>query len=410
MSGKKSDKKGFAILFIAVFLILIIFMMLQEKPVLVDMVKAEYAPMKVTLDEEGKTRVIDRFVITAPIDAFMRRIRFNEGDKVQKGQTLLTLEPVPSSVLDPRSRAQAEASLGATEELEKVINEMSEAAKADKVLAGITFHRTNELRKNNVVAENEMDIVKAEKRRAEAVYRASQFAKVLTQYLTQMSRSALNYEDVRQTDNDVRHFIVSSAADGMILNLSGKSERVVKMGEVLMELGDIVQLEIESDVLSTMAVKLKQNMPVEIIRWGGEQVLQGLIKRIEPSGFTKYSALGVEEQRVKVIASINTGLTTESGLKDGFRVETRFVLWQSDKVLQIPNSALFKSKELSNHSTNNEWFVYLISENHLQKRAVKTGQKNNLMTEIISGLKENDPVVSYLSNDLKEGTSVEIRK
>ena len=418
------NKKFIRYLILAAILAAVLFTVLQTKPIPVDMVKASSAPMKVTLAEEGKTRVIERFVISAPIDAYMHRISFNEGDSVSKGQTLLTLEPLASSVLDPRSRSQAVASLGAAEELENIIKEMSEASRADKELADITFQRTSRLRKDKVIAQYEMDIAKAEKRRADAVYRASQFGWIFTQYLTQMSRSELDFEDVRQTQTDQRRFKVSSLTNGSILRLSDKSERVVKMGEVLMEIGDINHLEIETDVLSTAAVRLKPDMPVEILRWGGEQTLHGVIKRIEPAAFTKVSALGVEEQRVKVITTMNSDFNLDpdsdanrqSGIRDGFRVESRFVLWQSDKnVLQIPNSALFRAQQTQQFSIQNltikeSWAVYVIKDNYLQKRAVKIGHRNNLMVEVLDGLEENEPLVSYLSNDLKQGIKVAIRK
>ena len=403
---QKQRSVGFIIL-IAIIAIGLLFAF-KEKPYPVDMVKAQFAPMKVFSEEEGKTKVAERYQITAPIDAFMQRITFNEGDSIKKEQLLLTLEPTPSSILDPRSRAQAEASLGAAEELEKIIQEMSEAAKSDKELAQITYDRSIELRKQKVIPQNEMDVVKAEKRRAEAVYRASQFAFVFTQYITQMSRSALDYEDMRQMGQDLRRFEVKSMTSGTILKLSGKSERIVKMGEVLMEIGDLSQLEIEADVLSSVAVQLKTNMPVEILRWGGATTLKGKIKRIEPSGFTKVSALGVDEQRVKVIISLDSDPSLYQGIKDGFRVETRFVLWQSDHVLQVPNSAIFHEQYASENSQK-LWYVYVIEDNHLHKRAVKIGHRNNMMAEVVSGLEENEAVVSFLSNDMREGLKVVVK-
>ncbi|NOQ65256.1 MAG: HlyD family efflux transporter periplasmic adaptor subunit [Methyloprofundus sp.] len=403
------NKKHFGYTILIIVLALILFVALQPKPIVVDRVMAHYAPMQVSIEEEGKTRVVDHFVITAPIDAYMHRINFNEGDKVQKGQTLLILEPLPSSFLDPRSRAQAEATLGATVELEKIVQQMSKAAKADKELADITLHRNIRLRKQKVISQNELDISKTDKQRADAVYRASQFGWVFTQYLTQMSRSALDYEDVRQNDAENRIFKVNSITGGKILKLADKSERVVTMGTELMEMGNTEHIEVEADVLSTLAVKLHLGMPIEILRWGGDQPLHGKVKRIEPSGFTKISALGVEEQRVKVIMDISTEYSARKQLEHGFRVELRFILWNSDKVLQIPNSALFRDNDIASTQLRGEWAVYVIKGNKLQKRPVKIGHRNNLMAEVISGLDENEPLVSYLSNELEDGVRVDVR-
>lgn len=381
----------------------------RPKSIVVDVAEAFYAPMQVTAEQEGKTRVVDHYVVTAPIDAYMQRIEFNEGDAVRKGQTLLVLEPLPSSVLDPRSRAQAEASLGAAEELEKIVKEMGAAALSDQEIANIIFTRTHELRKKKVVSQNELDVAKAEKRRTDAVSRAYQFTGVFAQYLTRMSLSALDYEDIRQNKGENHYFTVSSIVNGKILKQADKSERAVKMGEVLMEIGDLKQIEVEVDVLSTLAVQLQQNMPVEILRWGGARTLQGTIKRIEPSGFTKVSALGIEEQRVNVIVSINTDYHERKQLGDGFRVESRFILWSSDKVLQIPNSALFREGSGKLNKAQDQWAVFVIKGGELETRAVKIGHRNNLMTEVVSGLTAGEQLVAYLANELKDGMQVEAR-
>jgi HlyD family secretion protein len=378
-------------------LVVIVFIAFQDKPVRVEAFKVKSGPMVVTAAEEGKTRLIERYVISAPIDAFLHRIHFNINDRVQKNQELLTLEPMPSSILDPRSRAQSRAVLGAAQELEKIILEMSKAAEADKALAQITYDRTITLRQKKVVAEDELDIIKAEKRRADAVYRATQFAWIFTGYLTQMSRSALDYEDMRQMLDDNRRFTVLSPAAGTILAINNKSERVVKMGQPLMAIGDISQLEIEAEVLTSVAIKLKPGTSVEIYKTGLDQPLKGQVNYIEPSAFTKISALGVEEQRVKVIIAIEPDYAIN--LQDGYQVEVRFLLWSSKQCLQIPNSAVFKDEQ-------DKSYVFLIRNNRLQKAQVKLGERNDLMSELLSGLAEDDHIVTFLSNELQEGMQV----
>ncbi|RLA17802.1 MAG: efflux transporter periplasmic adaptor subunit [Gammaproteobacteria bacterium] len=398
------NKKNLGYLILIVFLGIVLFVAIKASPIPVDSVTAQYAPMQVTAEEEGKTRVIDRYVVTAPVDAYMQRINLHEGDSIQKGQTLVTLEPVASSVLDPRSRAQADATLGATAELEKIIQQIGLAAKADKELADINFQRNVQLRQQKVVSQNDLDTAKAEKQRTAAVYRASQFGGIFTRFLTQMSRAALDYENSRQSKEDNHRFKVASLTSGKILKMGDKSERLVKRGAVLMEIGDIEQLEVETDVLSTLAVKLKPGMSVEILRWGGGQPLQGEVRRIEPYGFTKISALGVEEQRVKVILSISTEYSARKQLGHGYRVEARFILWQADKVLQIPNSALFRDNNASQ-----QWAVYVIKGNTLHKRSLKIGQRNNLMAEVLEGLEEGEQLVTYLANELQDGVKIEKR-
>ena len=406
---QKRRSSGLILLVGSGLLIVVLVFALQDKPYAIEAVNAVYAPMTVNTEEEGKTRVTERFIVTAPIDAYMHRITLTEGEQVKINQALITLEPLPSSIIDPRSRAQAEATLGAAQELEKIINEMSEASRADQELAEINFERTRELRKSNVVAQNDLDVAKAEKRRSDAVYRASQFASVFTEYLTKMSRSALDYEDMRQTGNEPRQFQVNSPVSGTILQINNKSERIVSGGEKLLTIGDLSDLEIETDVLSRVAVKLKPGMPVEILRWGGEQVLEGEVKRIEPSGFTKVSALGVEEQRVKVIVKINDRLAKQHHILDGFRVECRFVLWHAERVLQIPNSALFQDRNSVDKIQSQAWFVYVVEANRITKKMIQIGHRNALMAEVINGLDENQQVISHLSNELKDGMKVSIK-
>lgn len=196
-----------------------------------------------------------------------------------------------------------------------------------------------------------------------------------------------------------------------VLKLSGKSERVVKAGDFLMEIGNVKQLEVEVEVLSSIAVKLKSVMKVKLHQWGGEKFLHGTIKIIEPSGFTKISALGVEEQRVNVIVSVyledNSEKNLSADLGDGFRIEAHFILCQADKILQIPNSALFIDKLTE---SKKEWAVYVINNGKLEKRPVKIGHRNHIMAEVLEGLTENESLVSFLlSNDLNEGLKVDIR-
>ncbi|MCU7836117.1 MAG: hypothetical protein KZQ83_12815 [gamma proteobacterium symbiont of Taylorina sp.] len=395
---------------IIITLCILVLITIQNKSIIVDSVQAAYAPMKVTIAEQAKTRVVERFTITAPIDAYMKRLDLLAGDDVKIGQTLIILEPLPSSVLDPSSHAQAEAVLGASQEMENIIREISIAAKADQDLAEISFKRADKLYKNNNLSEHELDITKVDKRRAEAIYRASQFGWIFSKYLTKMSQSVLDYENIRHTELDHRSFKMLSTSNGKILKLFGKSERVVNRGDLLMEIGDIKHLEIEVEVLSSVAIKLKPDMLVELDNWGGNNLLYGQIKVIESSGFTKISALGVEEQRVKVIVSIRSDLISETtmavNIGDAFRLEARFILWQANKVLQIPNSALFVDQYSGERK---KWAVYIIKEGRLEKRSVMIGHKNNLMAEVIEGLSEKDQLVSYLSNDLKEGVKVDIR-
>jgi HlyD family secretion protein len=194
---------------------------------------------------------------------------------------------------------------------------------------------------------------------------------------------------------------VLSPVAAQVLNVQQECEGVVSPGRPLLEIGDTRSLEIETDVLSADAVKIKPGMPVLYERWGGEKPLTGHVRRVEPVGFTKISALGVEEQRVLIISDITSDTEQWQTLGDGYRVESRFILWEKQDVLQIPASALFRAED--------QWAIFVMKNNKAKRRIVKIGQRNGLSAQILNGLAEGEAVITHPDNTIDDGVPVKRR-
>ncbi len=333
------------IIAVAVAVILLIAYGFLPRAVPVDAAKASRGSMSVTVDEEGKTRVKEKYVISAPVSGFMRRIRLEAGDAVKKGQVVVELEPLRSSVLDPRSRAEAEAAVLSAEAALKASEENSQRAAAEAEYAKANLVRIKKLFEQGYVSRDEMEHAEAEAKRTEAGRLSAEAAVKVARFELDKARSVLQYSAGEGGVNIGRAVALRSPVNGRILKLHRESEGVVNSGDALIDIGDPDNLEVRVEVLSADAVKIKAGTAVLIKRWGGEPALSGMVRIIEPAGFTKLSSLGVEEQRVVVIADITSVHEGKKSLGDGYRVEVSFVIWEGKDVLQIPASALFRKGE-----------------------------------------------------------------
>ena len=372
----------------------------KPQPRLVDMASAARAPMQVAIEEEGETRVIDRYIITAPVAGTTCRVDLDVGDSVEKDQMLVTINPLQSQALDPRSRAEAEARVAAAEDVLRADEQNVASARADADLAGKELKRVEPLAKEGHISQDRLDQVIAQKRSAAAALRSAEFAVNVAKHQLDAARTALRYTGNRSS-NPEDMVQVLAPVSGRILKLQHECAGVVPRGEPLMEIGDTRSLEIETDVLSADAVKIKPGMPVLYERWGGESPLTGRVRRVEPVGFTKISALGVEEQRVLIISDITSPAEEWQTLGDGYRVESRFILWEDQDVLQIPASALFRSK--------GQWSLFVMRDDKARLRTVKVGRRNGLSAQILDGLAEGEAVITHPDNTITDGVGVKPR-
>ena len=311
--------------------------------------------------------MLDRYVVTAPVNGYARRLTLEVGQAVQRGDTLVELEPLRATALDARSRAEAQARIAAAESSLSAVEQGARAAASQAELAQAELLRVRALRLQGHVSVAAEDRAASEAERSGAALRSAQFAVATARHEVEAARSTLKYAGSASTAEPVA---VRAPVAGRVLKLMHKSEGAVASGQPLLEIGDPAALEVEVDLLSADAVRIQPGTRVVFARWGGEGALEGVVKVIEPAGFTKVSALGVEEQRVWVIVAFTSPASQWQRLGDGYRVEASFILWEQPDVLQIPASALFRD--------GNDWFVYAVEQGKAVKRACRSASATGL--------------------------------
>lgn len=387
-----------AMIFIAVLIIGLLVWGFWPQPVLVEAIATKRAPLTITIEEEGRTRVIDRYVISAPVDGVACRLQLNVGDSVEKGQVLLGITPLESQVLDPRSRAQAVAQVAAAQSALLAAKEQALAATAAAQLASKELKRLQPLVDKGVISREAFDKVETEAKTSTAAKRSANFNVEVAGYDLQAARNVLQYSAATASGTATERVPVRSPITGKILKVARECEGPVRTGEPLLEVGDPSALEVEVDVLSADAVKIKPGLMVFFDRWGGEHPLEGTVRIIEPVGFTKTSALGVEEQRVLIISDFTSPAELWQRLGDGYRVEAQFILWHENDVLQVPTSSLFRY--------NNGWAVFVVGDGRAKRREINVGQRNGLIAQILEGVKEGEIVINHPSNEVEDGIRV----
>jgi HlyD family secretion protein len=395
-------RKLFVIIVIAVVVLATVYGFFP-KAADVDLVDVQRGPLQVTIEEEGRTRLKDRYVITAPTAGYLQRVRAKVGDTVKKGQNVLVLEPLRSQALDSRSRAEAEANATAAEAALNAAMERETAAAADADYMEKRLERLKNLYAKGSIAKDQFDQIEAETKKARAGQRSAKAAVEISRSELVRAKALLqDFTADKKTAND-RKVYVSTPVSGSIFRIYKESEGAVNIGEPLMEIGNSKNLEIRVEVLSSDAVKIKKGTVVLFKRWGGEGTLEGVVRVVEPSGFTKISSLGVEEQRVLVIADITSPMDMWRALGDGYRLEAHFVVWEGKDILQVPTSSLFRiGKE--------DWAVFVAEKGKARQRVVKIGQRNGLMAEIISGVREKEKVISHPDDTTSDGIRIKTKK
>jgi HlyD family secretion protein len=373
----------------------------MPRPLAVDLAEVIRGPLTVTIVEEGRTRVIDRFVLSAPVAGFARRVELDVGDPIFRGDRVLILEPLRSDVLDPRRRAEAEARVAAARAALHGAEQKVAAAAADAEFTAAELARKERLRAERTISEDELDRARASARAAAATLRSAEFAVDVARYDLEAAETALEYSAALGAGDAPETVSVIAPVSGRVLRLVRESEGVVAAGEPLIEIGDPRALEVAVDVLSADAVRLAPGTRVRLLRWGGAGALDAVVRVVEPTGFTKISALGVEEQRVWVICDIVSPANEWERLGDGYRVEAEFILWQDDNVLKIPSSAMFR--------TGDGWAVYVLRDGRARLRSVEAGRQAGLETQILAGLEAGEQVITHPGDQVADGRRIRPR-
>ena len=349
---------------------------------------AARGPMKVTVDEEARTRVRNRFVIAAPVSGRLQRLTLREGDAVSPGQVVAWIAPMP---LDSASFRIASAHVRSATALRSEAASKVEQARVALDLAASVSRRREALYAAGAISNEQREQAAAEARAAREDLDAARSRLGAASAGVEAARAAL----MPSEGPGARVVPVRSPVRGRVLRIPEASERVIAASTPVLELGDAAALEVIADVLSSDAVRIMPGSAVEIADWGGDKPLAGTVRSVEPSAFTRVSALGVDEQRVNVIVDI---VDPPASLGDGFRVEMKATVWESRDVLTIPASALFQR--------SGEWMVFVVEEGRARERQVDVGHRTGAVAELKGGLREGDRVILFPSDKVSDGVRV----
>lgn len=373
---------------------------LWPRPITVDLLPVARGELVVTVDEEGKTRVRDVYVLSAPVTGRLRRIQVDVGDAATFAETVMAeIEPIDPDFLDPRSEAQAEAQILAAQSARELAKAEVSQAQAELDFARTELQRARELLENKTISQRELDNAEREFKTGRAALAKAQAALQVRNYELERVRALLlSPKDTQDAHGDCECISLKAPVDGRILHMYHESEGVVSAGEPLISIGDPRDLEIIVELHSSEAVKVEPGQPVLIENWGGPRALEGRVRRIEPVGFTKVSALGIEEQRVNVIIDFLSPYELWSRLGHGYQLDVRIVLWENDNVLRLPLTALFRDGDT--------WAVFVSNNGLVEKRRVTLGQRNGLEAEVLEGLEPGELVVMHPSDRIVSGVRV----
>jgi HlyD family secretion protein len=380
----KITRKRAVLLGIGLLVLMAMVYLFLPNPVVVQAAAVSRGPLQVTVEEEGETRVLDRYVVTAPVAAFLQRLDLEEGDAVEAGQVLARLEPPRAAILDPRSRNEADARVSAAQAAVAQAEVMAARAEADlgrvtrlQATGAATRQALEQTEAEAVHARTALDAARAELEAAEAAVRSPGPSRDLT------------VQDV-----------IRAPAGGRVLVVYKRSEGQVMPGEPLLEVGNTERLQVEAEVLSRDAVRIRPGSRVVLDQWGGEDVLEATVTQVDPQGFTRVSALGVEERRVRVVADMVSPPEAYRGLGPGYRVLARFVVWEDADVLQVPTAALFRHQD--------GWAVFVVDDSRATLRPVTVGREAGLATQILEGLQEGEVIIVHPGNELEDGARVRV--
>jgi HlyD family secretion protein len=372
----------------------------RPQPVLVDLAVVTRAPLTVSVRDEARTRVREVYIVSAPLAGRLLRINHHAGDSVAAGDVLATILPGDPALLDARSQVEARAAVRSAEAALAFANAGLQRAALEADYARTEAERIETLYATGVASQGAVDRVRLERRSMQAGLNTARanVARVEAELEAAQARLSRPGEDGANGGLVEIHAPVT----GRLLRVLQESESIVAPGTPVLEMGDPADLEIVVEFLSTDAVQIHEGDSAQITAWGGNQPLRGRVRRIEPYGFIKVSALGVEEQRVNVIIDLLDEPAQWAALGHGYRVEAAVTIWRQDDIVQLPVAALFRSE--------GQWAVYRVEEGRATLTPVEVGQENGRMAQILSGLEAGDSIVMYPGPQIRDGIAVKRRE
>jgi HlyD family secretion protein len=367
---------------------------MRPRPLPVDAAPLTRGPMRVTLDEEGRTQVKRRYLISAPLAGKLLRVELKAGDHVNEGTVLARLVPLDAPLLDPRTRAEQEARLHASEAAMAQAQANVARARVADASARADLVRKRQLAQASAISSRDLDMAETDAAaRLQDLASAEFGAKVANHQLAE-ARAALE----RRRSGRLDEFEIVAPTSGQVLRVLRESEGVLTAGTSIIEVGDPSVLEVAADLLTVEAVRLRPGMPAYIDHWGGPRALEARVRSVEPSGFTKVSALGVEEQRVRVLLDLTAPPSEWRTLGDNFRVEVHVVAWHADSVLRLPAAALFRRGDA--------WSAFFISDGKVHARKLEIGEQSPEQAEVRGGARDGEEVVLRPGESLRDGMRV----
>jgi HlyD family secretion protein len=366
------------------------------RPVVVETANVVTGRFVATVDEDGKTRVRERYVVAAPLGGRTTRIAFKVGDAVAVNEKIASIRPLPAPLLDPRSRREAEERLGAAEAAHERAKAGVDRTNAQFSQAQTDLDRARTLFQRGASTAQALERQELLMRFADRDLRAAEFQDHATEHDVEQAKALLaRYE---HSSGPFESWDVTAPVAGVILKVLQESETIVAPGNLLVEIGDPRDLEIVVDVLSTDAVEIRPGAEVIIERWGRPEPLTGRVRRAEPTAFTKISTLGVEEQRVNVIIDVTSPPEAWSGLGDGYRVEARITVFSRSDAMIVPTGALFR--------IGTDWHVYVVEDGRAVLRRVELLRQSGSASAVASGLSAGELVIVYPGDRVGPGTRV----
>jgi HlyD family secretion protein len=383
-------------------IVALVAMGLMPKPIEVELGKVVRGPLTVHVVEEGKTRIRNRYVVSAPIAGQMRRVKLKAGDEVIAGKTVITtIEPVLASLLDPRTRVQAEARIKTTEAARAQAAQSLDMAKTAEKFAITNWERVQKLKTSGSISETDRDNAERDYEMKQREVRAGEFALKVAEFELEQAKAALLQLSVPDSEKTMEYPVLASVS-GRVLKVMQESAMVVTPGTAILEVGDPADIEIEAEILSRDAVAIKKGAKVLVEQWGDDEPLEATVRLVEPAAFTKVSALGVEEQRVYVLSDLKNPPDKAKSLGDRYRVEVRVAVWHKDDILLVPAGALFREGV--------DWKTFVFENGKARKVSLEAGRSDGRMTEVTKGLELGTQVLLHPPDTVKDGVMVTERK
>ncbi|MGZ3241093.1 MAG: efflux RND transporter periplasmic adaptor subunit [Burkholderiaceae bacterium] len=377
----------------------LLWFLFAPEPIMVELTHVTQGPMQVTIDNQGQVRVHDKYIVAAPVAAELLRVDLHDGDPVRRNDEVVILKPLP---MDVRQKQEATARLDAAKALAREAGLRVQRAYTDMLFASNERARVDRLVKENFVSPQAADKARTAEITSRAEWHAAKSREEAAKADARAAEAALSTDDLLNPNTSAnvsaspkRQIRLTSPVDGYVLKVHEKSERTVMAGAPLVTIGDPTQYEIVVDVLSTDAVKIKAGDIMLLTEWGGGKILRARVRLVEPVAFTKISALGVEEQRVNVIADPIDPL---GPLGDGYRIEARIVIWSAEHVTKVAASSVFR--------VGSGWHIFAVDGGRAREREIAVGHRNQDEVEILSGLAPGTLVIRYPGNQIKDGARI----